>query len=263
MAAASRAALRFERLDEAMLSGYRAVGPDLPGAGRHWVNAYLLMRDGLNPERPPFLTYVDTPSGSELVGVALGRVLLGGESPDDLPLAHAWHEHSGTVDEELLVLDPSTDGDSTPHDVQVHASVEGGGEPRLTMLHIWTVESPEGPFALDNWTLPFRRIGLTPPPSPDALRGRAAYLASGGEVYYRDLIAGLVALGPKEAEAVDDALHKAGQAVRHWADEMGRSGAVPSPDALLLLDDVWTSLWRRIEDAVPSGAWTVIAPLAS
>ncbi len=263
VAAASRAAVRFASLDEAMLSGYRAIGPDLPGAGRHWVNAYLLMRGGLNPETPPFLTYVETPSGPELVGVALGRVLLGGESSADLPVAGAWHQHSGTVEEELLALDPSPEAGPSSHDMDEHAPGEGDREPRLTMLHIWTVASPEGPFALDNWALPFRRIGLPPPPSPDAARGRAAYLASGGQVYYRDLIAGLVSLEPKEVEAVDKALSRAGQDVRRWAEAVRRGGGVPSSDALVRLDDVWATLWRRIEDAVPSRAWAVIASLAS
>jgi hypothetical protein len=248
---ARTAALRYRAPEEARLSGYRPIGPDFPGMGQHWVNAFLLLRGGTDPSQPPFLTYLDTPSGTVLTGLALGRVVAPdevstiGAGREEHALGHshdsAWHDHSGTIDEELLALSP---------DAARHA---GPGEFRLSMLHLWTdLENPEGPFAQDNWAIPYRRLGLPIPESPTADEGKALFLASGGDRYYRTLIDALAQLGPEESRAVDAALS------RHRAIVEGQV-ATASP---LEIARVWPSLWAEVRAGVTPAHWGAIEALS-
>jgi hypothetical protein len=209
--------------------------------GQHWVNAFILLRGGADPTQPPFLTYLDTPSGTVLTGLALGRVL----SPADGGTGHAhdsaWHDHSGTIDEELLAINPNA------------ARHAGPGEFRLSMLHLWTdLENPDGPFAQDNWAVPFTRLGLPVPDVPSAHAGKALFLASGGDRYYRNLIDALVTLGPEESRAVDMAL------ARH-RDLVQRRIAVSGP---VEVAELWPSLWEGIRHGVSADHWGAIEELS-
>ena len=107
------------------------------------------------------------------MNVAYGWALLGGADPpvvEGLP-SDVWHDHSGTVAEEML----------NPHGLHggQHGSAKGAGS-RVVMVHVWTTPNPDGPFAQHNWALSFLRAGLTPPEHPTECSSR--FVGLGTEV---------------------------------------------------------------------------------
>ena len=234
-------ALRFQSIEEATLGGYRMIGPDFPGMGQHWVNTYILMRDGVDPTRPPLLSYLTTPTGVRLTGVAFGQILLDADESGDLPFPSAWHEHSETLDEELLALNPDA------------AHQTSRDEVRLSMLHVWTgLENPDGIFSQDNWAVPFARLGLPIPENPSPEAGKSLFLASGGDKYYLGLLQSLVTLDEAEESAVVTGLATHREAVTQMIDEDRLSG----------LAGVWVSLWSEIKDGIRQSHWERVQLLA-
>jgi hypothetical protein len=249
LASVRHAAARFADPEEARLAGYRPLGPDFPGMGDHWIHGFRMVRGGEDPAHPPVLTYLRTPEGYRFTGVAFARILLPGEDPPQWPYPGAWHDHSGSVDEETLALNPH----SGPH--------AGAGEPRLAMLHAWVgLENPDGVFAQDNWAVPFARLGLAAPARPTAAMGKALFLASGGDGYYLGLIEALVELPEDRRRALVEALGASAGAVRDWIEreKTGEVGAGPE-----WLEDQWRTLWREIRRSVGDGAWVLVQPLAA
>jgi hypothetical protein len=223
---------RLRTVEAALAAGYRPLGPDFPGMGRHWVQSSLLVR-GPDPAHPPLLTFLDTPAGTILTGAAFGSLLAPGDAEPDFPFAGAWHAHTGTVDEETLKLGSA----------HTHGDVEG---PRLIMLHVWLgLENPEGVFAQDNWAVPWVRAGIPTPASPSPSAGKALFLRSGGDAYYLELIRRSAEPSPEEEAA----------AVRTLAEARDRVVALTAPgspsggdsDHLVApLEDLWGSMWKDL-----------------
>jgi hypothetical protein len=142
----------------ARAAGFRPVLGLIPTMGTHWVSARrMATRDGFDRTRPEHLMFAPIDGVQTLVGAAFAYQGRPGEpTPDafdgDLD---RWHAHP-----EL----------SPP-----------GSE--LTMLHVWFVPSPDGPFAGHNPWLPYLAVGLDlPDPSRlsdpvDSYRIRALALA--------------------------------------------------------------------------------------
>jgi hypothetical protein len=132
----------FASIDAATGSGFRPALGMIPTMGTHWVNRER-MRNGAGAEltRPEHLMFSPIDGEERLVGVAFAYQATPGEATPDVFVGEldAWHTHP-----EL----------SPP-----------GQE--LTMLHVWFVPSPDGPFAGHNPWLPFWAAGLEP---PDAAR---------------------------------------------------------------------------------------------
>jgi hypothetical protein len=160
----------------AVRAGYRRVGIDFPAMGEHWVNPGVLLRFGLDFARPAILTYAEIDGAYSLTGVVFAMSLDSGEAA---PLVagneRPWHEHNGSLADEI----------------RPHAHAHGGASSgrRLAVLHLWTeVPNPAGPFATDNWALPFVRLGLAVPDPLPLDAARALSLARGGERYFLELM---------------------------------------------------------------------------
>lgn len=178
LAAAHAATARYRDPRVAIADGYRAIGPDFPGMGEHWVHPGLLVGGQLDAAHPQILEYAVLQGRRSLVGLAYTAVVRGDEVPHAFPVSPAaWHFHSGTVDEESFVLS------------HIGAGHEHAAGPRLAVLHAWVwLENPAGVFATDNWALPYERLGLHAPPGTPVAAARALSLASGGDAYLEVLV---------------------------------------------------------------------------
>lgn len=240
-----QALTRLRTREDAVLAGYRQLGPDFPGMGEHWINPPVLTRAGFDPLRPPVITFLETPSGPILTGAAFVLILGPGKAPPDFPYPGAWHDHSGTVDEETLVLNPAA---------ALHASED---EPRIAMLHAWTgLDNPDGVFAQDNWAVPFRRLGLPVPPGAGPASGKALFLASGGDDYYETLIRILAPLAPDEERNVRRILRRERKRVDRLLDALGPEPTAAALEAVLPdLEQGWRDLWSGIQASVGEATW--------
>lgn len=229
---------RFEDRSEAIRAGYRRLGPDFPGMGEHWVHPGRVMRGGVDPARPPILSYVVRNGRSTLVGLAFAVPLAPGEDPPAAPFGRdVWHDHTGSVDEEVLLLNhpSSMDGRGSGH--------------RLSVVHAWTgVENPEGVLTQNNWALPFWRVGLRPPLPVSAEAARGVSLAFGGRKFYRALLHRAAELSPEEQGAVDRALaasaSRSEEAVRRYRSDPSRS--IVQSEFELIWREFWTTVRRRV-----------------
>jgi hypothetical protein len=172
---------RYRSQTAAIADGYRHVGPDLPSMGEHWLNIGLILADRVDAAHPAVLIYVSSPRGPVLAGSAYTRILGGTDPYPDFPTGlHAWHDHSGFIEDEALPL-------SHVRHAADHAS---GATTRLAFLHLWTwQENPAGPWAADNWSLPFVRAGVRPQRSADAAAHALALAADSGHYYFGVLAA--------------------------------------------------------------------------
>jgi hypothetical protein len=182
-AAVRTATERYRDRSAAAADGYRRIGPDFPSMGEHWLNVSLAVRAEVDPLHPPILEYVSVAGKPVLAGVAYTQLVRAGELPHaPIPAPQAaWHFHQGSVDEESFVLSHAA-GPRTP------ASAAG---PRIGVLHAWLwLENPLGLFATDNWSLPWRRLGISPPEWIGAMSPAdlAVALAAGGEHYFALLL---------------------------------------------------------------------------
>ena len=110
--------------------------------GTHWVSAAkMLSGKHFDPADPPQLMFSPVGGTEKLVGAAFAYLATESDStrPETFTGNPPWHEHP----------------DLAPPGMT------------LVMLHVWFVESPDGPFAGHNPWLPFWALGLTP---PDAAR---------------------------------------------------------------------------------------------
>jgi hypothetical protein len=172
LARARMAAGRFPDPAAAAAAGYRAVGPELPAMGQHWVQVALLIGGRVDPANPQILEYASIGDRKVLVGVAYAILVgPGGSAPDGSLPRRLWHIHGGDLDEESLSHGHAGSGTS-----------DSGG---VAVLHAWVpVSNPAGPFAAENWALPFLRIGLTPPVELPAAGARALALGTGALPYF-------------------------------------------------------------------------------
>jgi hypothetical protein len=124
--------------ESARAAGFRPAFGLIPTMGTHWVNrGRVLDTAHFDLTNPDHLMFAPVNGKETLVGIAYAyHGAPGGATPDgfdgELDL---WHEHP----------------DLAP------------GEQSLTMLHVWFVPSPDGPFAGHNPWLPYYAVGLEPP----------------------------------------------------------------------------------------------------
>lgn len=247
---ATEATRRFESRTEAIRAGYRRLGPDFPGMGEHWVHPALVVRGAVESDSPPVLSYVDVGGEPVLVGLAFTLPL----GPDDDPPAapfglEVWHDHSGGVDEETLLLN---------HPASAHGGEEGY---RLSMVHVWTdLENPAGILAQNNWRLPFLRVGLIPPEEPAMDDARGVSLAHGGRNFYGQLLRRAADLSAEEELQIDDVL---GEAASHAEAAiqaaLDTGGQVWDP---AVFGRIWRDFWDGVRTGVREETWQSLARLA-
>ena len=217
----------------AIADGYHMVGPDLPSMGEHWLNIALILADTVDAARPPVLIYVASPTGPVLAGAAYTRMLTPVQSYPDFPSGlHAWHDHSGFIDEEALPMSHVGHG--------MHDAPNGT---RLGILHLWMwQDNPEGPWTADNWALPFVRAGLNAPRESGAA-ARSLALAPDSGRYYLGVFSTIGKLDAREVDQVRMVLATAANRVRDVALVPGRE---PEDSQIVQLRSIWESLWPSI-----------------
>jgi len=219
----------------ARAAGYRPVGPDFPGMGRHWIHPALILRDTLDPAAPPILEYAEIEGRPTLVGVAYAKLVHDATPPAGLPVpAAAWHFHQGTVEEESFLR--SNAG-------LVHGAPAGTREPRIAVLHAWIwLENPGGLLATDNWALPYARLGYRMPAGASHDAGHAVALAGGGDAGRAYVEALLRAVGrPSPAEQ---------QALARLVERHQAAARALLPGDAQTLAHCWTELLEDVRAAV-------------
>ena len=245
------AVARYENRDEAIADGYRRIGPDFPAMGEHFVHPGYVFSGVVDAEHPQSLTYITVGDRVVLAGVAFVVALAPGASPPSSPVGpEAWHDHSGTLDGESILLAHSVSG-SAPRD-----------EPRVAMLHAWLLTpNPRGLLEPDNWALPYVRAGFAAPADPYAplAPAKALSLATGSADYYSLLLRALGRLSPREAAAVDSALAAARSSAATWLDaqrsrrtDAREDPRPPSPPQLAALAAIWDDLWAALARTLPA-----------
>lgn len=215
-------------------AGYRRVGIDFPAMGEHWVNPGLLLRRGLDYDTPAILTYTLIGDRPTLTGVVFTVALDPGESPPQVAGAERpWHEHNASIADESFVR---------PATRPVH-----NDRRRLAVLHLWTeAPNPAGPFATENWALPFLRLGFAAPDPVPSSAARALSLVLSGDGYFADLVqaaAGtdaLAAAGPVIAQARADVVAAISSSTR---------GEPLAPGTVAALESIWARAVQRIAAA--------------
>lgn len=238
LAATARAATaRYQDQAAAIADGYRAVGPDFPGMGVHWVNKSLLLTGALDPARPPVLEYATIDGRQRLVGVAYAALVTDSAPRPLLPVpADAWHTHAGTVDEESFLLSH----------VGVHSAHSRTHGPRLAVAHAWIwLDNPAGLYETDNWALPCARLGFTPPAGLSADAGRALALAGGATAYFETLVR---VVGKPDSVELVRLRAVLGQGASEVSRRVGHgTGQTPlPPDLVIWLESAWRRTWAAL-----------------
>lgn len=225
---------RYRNPDSARAAGYRPVGPDFPGMGRHWIHPSLILRDTLDPAQPPLLEYAEIGGRLTLVGVAFAALVHDDDPPASLPVPRAaWHFHQGTVTEESFLRGHAGLGHLT----------QG---PRIAVLHAWIwLDNPDGVLATDNWALPYARMGIAMPESSSRTAARALALASGdgGRGYLEALMHAVGEPNVEEMSRISAVVARHQVAAR----EQAASAAG--------LEACWTSLWQDVQAVVRPEVW--------
>ncbi len=232
-AAAREATGRYRDQGAAIADGYRRIGPDFPSMGEHWISVPLVVRDGVDPARPPILEYVSVAGKPVLAGIAYTQLVRDGPPRSSLPApASAWHYHAGSVDEESFILGHSQGG----------TAMDSTSGPRIAVLHAWVwLDNPAGLFATDNWALPWYRLGIEAPPGSDRASpaGLAAALAGGGELYFLALLRLRHGLSSESAGQVAAVLERYG---RDWRERLHSAADRGLPAPVTELADAWSAL---------------------
>ena len=121
----------------ARAAGFLPALGEIPGMGQHYVSLELSMNNDVDVDKPNNLLFANIDGEDQLVGVAylfMDEVNTDKEIPFQSKLA-AWHDHP---------------------------QFAGPGQ-TLHMLHVWFIESSNGPFAGLNFWLPFKTAGIAIP----------------------------------------------------------------------------------------------------
>jgi hypothetical protein len=151
LAAARKATAKYQDVRVAESEGYRAVGPNVPGMGTHYVRH--AERTTFSVTDPPILLYEQDatgPNGLRLVGVSYLLVAPAGadgqpiESPFPRTLA-SWHKHNNVC----VLPDNSATTDLT--EAQCRAKSGHFTNETSWMVHAWIwKDSPAGVFSPTN-----------------------------------------------------------------------------------------------------------------
>jgi hypothetical protein len=151
LAAARQATAKYQDVHVAEAAGYRAIGPDVPGMGIHYVNrADNRQFSIVNPSILLYERDETTPGGLRLVGVSyLFTAAADAEGqPINPPFPKAlaaWHKHSN-----ICVL---PDNSASTELTEPQCAARGGRFTAETnwMVHAWIwKESPTGVFSPTN-----------------------------------------------------------------------------------------------------------------
>jgi hypothetical protein len=136
------AILPYEDWHRAWAAGYRPGGPaNMPST--HWINdAYVKAGYVMDPRRPQGLVYANTRHGPVLLGAMFQMPHLNQFGPDPGGPLTAWHQH------ENICFTPLGFEFSlmSPFAVCPLGAIDISAPP---MLHVWIVDNPGGPFAVD------------------------------------------------------------------------------------------------------------------
>jgi hypothetical protein len=136
------AILPFEDWRVAYAAGYRPGGStSMPST--HWMNdAYVKAGYVMDPRHPQGLVYANSKHGPVLLGAMFQMQHLDQFGPDPGGPLTAWHQH------ENICFTPFGFEFSflTPFGVCALGSIDISAPP---MLHVWIVDNPGGPFAID------------------------------------------------------------------------------------------------------------------
>ena len=217
----------------AIADGYRAIGPEAPAMGQHWLHPGLLVAARFDVEHPPILEYVTVQGRPVLAGVGYALPLEPGELPPELPAGRAaWHSHAGGVEEEGVRLDH--------HDMPAEHHAD-----RVAVLHAWIgVENPAGPFVPLNWALPFARAELDPGAVSEAC-AKALSLANGGAAFWEEALTRVLNEDPDGVRAIHRTLVVYADTVAGWRARRDAGRRLSGADAAWL-----EGLWERLRGAV-------------
>lgn len=109
----------------------------------HWMNdAYVKAGYVMDPSRPQGLVYANTKRGPVLLGAMFQMPHLNQFGPDPGGPLTAWHQHENIcftpLGFEFSLMSPFA---TCPL-----GSIDISASP---MLHVWVVDNPTGPFAVD------------------------------------------------------------------------------------------------------------------
>jgi hypothetical protein len=208
-------------------SGFRPALGMIPTMGEHWVNVRA-MTSPFDRVRPPHLMFSLVNGEEQLVGAAYAF-----QRAPDAPIpdgfdgdADLWHDHA-----ELAI------GDQT-----------------LTMLHVWFVPSPDGPFAGHNPWLAFWAVGMEPPARsgmselPEDGRVRAVSLALAES--YGSSVGGSTlarALGTRREERAAAMAER--EEIRALIPALRQAQASDDLAAWNLVADEMISVWEGVQEA--------------
>ena len=106
LARARAASERYKDQLVAIADGYRAIGPEAPAMGQHWLHPGLLVAARVDVDHPTILEYATVRGQPVLAGVGYALPLGAEERPPDAPAGRAaWHSHAGGVEEEGVRLE--------------------------------------------------------------------------------------------------------------------------------------------------------------
>ena len=234
---ALRASQRYRTTAQATLDGYRSVGPDFPGMGVHWLHIPNLIDGEMDPERPDLLCYIEIDGSLTLVNVAHGVALLAGQEPPPVSWLppDPWHEHHGTIEEEMLR--------PHGHDGNDRGGAEESGA-RVVIFHMWTTPNPAGSFNQHNWALPFLRAGLSVPDEPSEFGARFVGLGTESGLGYQLEIVELL-FPDNVLDEARSQIHDAAEAAAQWITTVRGREDLDSRE-LTRLDESWRALGARL-----------------
>jgi hypothetical protein len=187
----------------------------------------------LDVAQPAMLAYYRAAEGPRLGGVVYAVPLAAGVAAPRFPSASAWHSHSGSVDDEAMM-----------HTARGTPLEEG---PRLALLHVWLApENPAGPFAPDNWAVPYARLGLAAPADAPAEAAMMLSLAGSGATHVAATLRTVVREVATEAELA--ALERVVETHRRRVDDWLRHAAHRElgADDVAWLTSGWDAFWRDV-----------------
>jgi hypothetical protein len=153
LAAARKATAKYQDVRAAEADGYRAVGPNVPGMGIHYVRQGAAKPFSI--DEPPILLYEKDPTSASLRLVGVSYLLVAPSGADEQPATSpfpkalaSWHRHNN-----VCVL---PDNSASVELTEAQCTGRGGRFTAETswMVHAWIwKDSPTGVFSPTNPSL--------------------------------------------------------------------------------------------------------------